>query len=72
VHTLWWLGPKRQYQALPFFDFFFSLSLLFNMSFNGWKKYIEEGDLVIVYMVKEKAKPLLNTACLLVTSLEKI
>lgn len=23
------------------------------MSFSGWKKYIEEGDLVIVYMVKE-------------------
>jgi hypothetical protein len=24
------------------------------MSFFGWKKYIEEGDLVIVYMVKEE------------------
>lgn len=23
------------------------------MSFSGWKKYIEEGDLVIVYMVKK-------------------
>jgi hypothetical protein len=27
------------------------------MSFFGWKKYIEEGDLVIVYMVKERNNP---------------
>ncbi|RCH87588.1 tRNA (adenine-N(1)-)-methyltransferase catalytic subunit trm61 [Rhizopus azygosporus] len=28
------------------------------MSFNGWKKYIEEGDLVIVYMSRENMIPI--------------
>ncbi|KAF1800571.1 tRNA methyltransferase complex GCD14 subunit-domain-containing protein [Mucor lusitanicus] len=28
------------------------------MSFSGWKKYIEEGDLVIVYMTRENMTPI--------------
>jgi hypothetical protein len=54
MQTELWVAYLYLFDEILVFIFFYpdtSTLKLITMSFSGWKKYIEEGDLVIIYMV---------------------